>query len=76
MALGKVLAAMQPRPEASSVVLHPAGGGEPVSLPLERVLADDGLRIFTVIGQADVTFALARLGGEVLVPHLARIEVQ
>ncbi|MDD3825011.1 MAG: ECF transporter S component [Anaerolineae bacterium] len=76
VALGKVLAAMQPRPEASSVVLYPAGGGEPVSLPLESVLADDGLRIFTVIGQADVTFALARLEGEVLVPYLARIEVQ
>jgi len=76
VALGKVLAAMQPQPQARSVVLHPAGGGDPVSLPLDAVLADDGLRIFTVIGQADVSFALARLEGEVLVPHLARVEVQ
>lgn len=76
VALGKVLAAMQPKPGASSVVAHPAGGGEPVTLPLDTVLADDGLRIFTVIGQADVTFALARLEGEVLVPHLERIEVR
>ncbi len=76
VALGKVLAAMKPRPQAQSVVLYPAGGGDPLSLPLDSVLADDGLRIFTVIGAADVSYALARLEGEVLVPRLARIEVQ
>jgi ABC-type thiamin/hydroxymethylpyrimidine transport system permease subunit len=72
--LGKVLAAMQPQDTADSVVVH--AGGEPVSLPLDGVLADDDLRLFTVIGEADVTFALARMDGEVLVAQVTRIEVR
>jgi ABC-type thiamin/hydroxymethylpyrimidine transport system permease subunit/DMSO/TMAO reductase YedYZ molybdopterin-dependent catalytic subunit len=74
MPLGKVLAAKEPQAGAVTVVVHT--GGEPVSLPLAEVLADDGLRIFTVIGEDDVTFALARMEGEVLATNVARIEVK
>ena len=72
--LGKVLAAMEPQAGATTVVVHT--GGEPISLPLADVLADDDLRLFTVIGEADVTFALARMDGEVLAATVTRIEVQ
>jgi ABC-type thiamin/hydroxymethylpyrimidine transport system permease subunit/DMSO/TMAO reductase YedYZ molybdopterin-dependent catalytic subunit len=74
MPLGIVLAAMEPQTGAVTVVVHT--GGEPVSLPLAEVLADDGLRIFTVIGDDDVTFALARMDGEVLAASVTRIEVK
>ena len=74
--LGEVLAEMQPRPEAQTVVL--STGGEPVSLPLAQVLEDEDLRLFTIIGQTtlDVTFALARMNGEVLAPRVTAIQVQ
>jgi energy-coupling factor transport system substrate-specific component len=72
--LGKVLAAMMPRETAETVALDT--GGEPISLSLGEVLADDDLRLFTVIGEADVTFALARMDGEVLAPQVKHIEVR
>ena len=71
---GQVLQAMGPRPEATTVVLHT--DGEPASLPLKDVLGDDDLRIFTIIGEADVSFAAARMSGEVIVPGVTRIEIR
>jgi DMSO/TMAO reductase YedYZ molybdopterin-dependent catalytic subunit len=77
--LGKVLAAMKPQAGAATVVVHT--GGEPLSLPLAEILADDvdaphRLCLFTVIGEADVSFALARMEGEVLAAHVTHIEVK
>ena len=72
--LGKVLAAMNPQTGAETVLIHTAG--ESLSLPLVEVLADDDIRLFTVIGEADVTFALACMDGEVLAARVARIEVK
>jgi hypothetical protein len=40
------------------------------------VLADDGVRIFTVVSEADVTFAVARMSGEVIAPQVTAIEVK
>jgi DMSO/TMAO reductase YedYZ molybdopterin-dependent catalytic subunit len=74
VSLGKVLASMQPKEGAGTVVLDTGDG--PVSLPLSEVLADDDLRLFTVIGEADVTFALARMDGEVLAGQVTSIEVR
>ena len=72
--LGKVLAAMKPQAGAETVVVHT--GTEPLSLPLVEVSADDDLRLFTVIGEADVSFALARMEGDVLAARVTRIEVK
>jgi energy-coupling factor transport system substrate-specific component len=72
--LGQVLAAMEPAAGAGTVVVHT--GGEPISLPLAEVLDGDDVRIFTVIGQADVAFALARMSGEVLAANVTGIEVK
>jgi energy-coupling factor transport system substrate-specific component len=77
VALGLVLEAMVPQPGAGTVALYAAGATEPgVTLSLDQVLADDDLRIFTIMRAADVSFALARMGGEVLVPELGRVEVR
>ena len=72
--LGKVLASMEPQDSAATVVVHTSG--EPLTLALSDVLADNDVRLFTVIGEDDVTFALARMGGEVLAPQVTRIEIQ
>lgn len=72
--LGKVLQAMGPKPEAESVIVFT--GGDSLVLPLSDVLNDDDLRIFTVIGEVDVTFALGRMDGQVLAVRIAGIEVQ
>jgi len=65
---------MEPLPEAMTVWVYT--DGETVSLPLADVLDDDDLRLFTVIGESDVTFALARMQGQVLAAQAVRIEVR
>jgi energy-coupling factor transport system substrate-specific component len=74
VSLGKVLASMGPGEAAEAVVVDASDG--PISLALDEVLADDDLRLFTVIGEDDVTFALARMDGEVLTARVTRIEVR
>jgi len=75
--LGSVLQEMVPQAQAGSVDLYAAGASEPaVSLPLSQILADRELRIFTIVGDTEVSFAVARMNGEVLVPQLQRIEVR
>lgn len=73
--LGEVLASMRPEPGAQSVVLHGADG-ETVSLPLPEVMADDSIRLFTVVEADAVWFAVARMDGEVLLAPVTRIVVQ
>jgi energy-coupling factor transport system substrate-specific component len=72
--LGQVLQTMNPRPEATTVLLY--ANGESVSMPLADVLGDDDLRIFTIIGGTDVSFAVARMEGEVILPRITRVEVR
>jgi energy-coupling factor transport system substrate-specific component len=72
--LGRVLKSMQPQPDATTVIAHT--GEAPVELPLSKVLADDDVRLFTVIGEQEITFALARMDGTVLAPRVTRIEVR
>lgn len=76
-ALGAVLSEMGLRGEATTVAAYASGSQEPaVTLPLSAVLDDPGLRIFVVIGETEISFALARADGEVLVPRVERIEVR
>jgi DMSO/TMAO reductase YedYZ molybdopterin-dependent catalytic subunit len=72
--LGQVLQAMNPRTEATTVLLYT--DGEPVSMSLADVLGDDNLRIFTIIGRTDVSFAVARMDGKVILPRITRVEVR
>ncbi len=72
--LGQVLAALKPREDATTVLVHTPT--EPVELPLDEVLGDDDLRLFTVIGEENVSFALARMDGSVLAARVTRIEVR
>ena len=72
--LGKVLESMEPAAGAGTVVVY--SGEEQASLSLAEVLADDELWLFTVIGDAEVTFALARMDGEVLSARVTGIEVE
>lgn len=72
--LGKVLASMAPQAEAEMVVIQTES--EPLTLPLDEVLDDTDVRLFTVIGEADITFALARTEGEVLAAQVTGIEVR
>jgi ABC-type thiamin/hydroxymethylpyrimidine transport system permease subunit/DMSO/TMAO reductase YedYZ molybdopterin-dependent catalytic subunit len=76
MALGTVLQAMTPRSDATSVVLYPGGEGDPVSLAMTEVLSDDDIHIFTVIGDAGLSFAVARMDGQVIVPDVMRVDVE
>jgi DMSO/TMAO reductase YedYZ molybdopterin-dependent catalytic subunit len=62
--LSKVLEAMHPLPEASTVLVNGVEGQ--ISLPLSEVLADEEIRIFTVIDTDGLSFAIARMNGTIL----------
>jgi ABC-type thiamin/hydroxymethylpyrimidine transport system permease subunit len=72
--LGQVLRAMEPQAGATTVIIYT--DGEPLSYSLTKVLGDDDLRLFTIIGKSDVTFALARIDGQVLAARVRSIEVR
>jgi len=72
--LGSVLQPMAPQEGATTVLLET--DSEPISLPLADVLDDDDLRIFTVIGDADISFAVARMNGQVLARRVTGIDVR
>jgi energy-coupling factor transport system substrate-specific component len=72
--LGQVLQAMEPDAGAETVLVET--GDDTVSLPLSDVLGDDDLRIFTLIGEEEVSFAVAQMSGEVLAAPVVGIEVR
>jgi hypothetical protein len=72
--LGLVLQSMAPLASAETVVVHT--DGEALTLSLAEVSRDDDVRIFTILGDDDVSYALARISGEVLAPRLTRIQVR
>jgi hypothetical protein len=72
--LGQVLQAMDPDARAETVLVET--NGDTVALPLVEVLGDDDLRIFTLIGEEEVSFALARMSGEVLAAPMLGVEVR
>jgi energy-coupling factor transport system substrate-specific component len=72
--LGQVLQAMEPDAGAETVLVET--DNDMVSLPLSDVLGDDDLRIFTLLGEEDVSFALARMSGEVFAAPVVGIEVR
>ena len=71
---GQVTQSMEPASEASRVVL--IGGASEDELPLGEVLADDQIRIYTVFDQDQVSYAVARLNGELILWPVQRIRVE
>ncbi len=72
--LAKVLQALQPAANATTIILHT--GGDSITLPLSDVLSSDDVRIFTVIGAERITYAVARMNGTVIAPLVTGIEVK
>jgi energy-coupling factor transport system substrate-specific component len=72
--LGAVLATMQPQAGATTLALQGAGGE--TTLPLQEALTDESIRIFTVVGEAEVEFAVATMDGTVLATQVTAIEVR
>lgn len=72
--LGEVLASMNPQGAAATVVI--TSPDAEITLSLSEVLDDDGLRIFTVINEAAIDYAVARMEGELLAYPVTTIEVQ
>ncbi len=74
VALGQVLSSLGIQADAGEIVVEGETGA--LTLPLQDTLSDDDLRIFTIIEQASVTYALARMSGEVLMPTISAIQVR
>ncbi len=74
--LGAVLQEMGLQPGSSSVALQGPDGAPPTVLPLDQVLADSDLRIFTIPEEAGISYAIARMDGTVLVSQVTGIEVR
>ncbi|MCG7853365.1 MAG: hypothetical protein MIO92_12660, partial [Methanosarcinaceae archaeon] len=72
--LGPVLQDLGIQPQAQEVVL--IGAEKPVSFDLSKIMADQDFRIFTMIVGEQVSYALARMDGQVIVSDLERIELR
>jgi energy-coupling factor transport system substrate-specific component len=72
--LGSILEAAQPTADAGEVTV--VGSADHVSLPLDEVLDNESLRLFTVIEEDTMTYALGWMDGEVLVEKVQRLDVQ
>jgi energy-coupling factor transport system substrate-specific component len=73
--LGQVLAAAAPESAAQTVVLY-GTDGDTTNLPLPDLLADDAIRLFTVIEADEMWFAIATMDGELILAPVSRISVQ
>jgi DMSO/TMAO reductase YedYZ molybdopterin-dependent catalytic subunit len=71
--LGDIIQSMQPTADADTLIVHT--DDEEATLSLSDVLGDDDIRIFTAIDDAGVTYAVARMDGEVIAASVTHIEV-
>lgn len=72
--LGIVLEAMQPQPQASTVVLKGRHGDE-TEMDLKQVADNSGIRIFSVAGDEGLMFTVASEGGHIWLKDVVKIEV-
>jgi energy-coupling factor transport system substrate-specific component len=72
--LGSIVDAAQPTAEADQVRIE--GKTDQVSLTLDEVINSDTIRVFTVIEEKTMSYALGRMDGEVLVENVQRINVR
>lgn len=72
--LSSVLEKMEVLTGANTVMI--ANDETQVELPLSQVLADNEIRIFSIMSGDQMSFALARMNGEVILSNLTAIEVR
>jgi hypothetical protein len=72
--LGSIVDAAQPTAKADQVRIE--GKTDQVSLTLDEVINSDTIRVFTVIEEKTMSYALGRMDGEVLVENVQRINVR
>lgn len=63
-------------PPSGAVVKFSGEDGAEVSLTLEKIRDDEAIRIFIVLDGGMLSYALAKLNGEVYLPRLERVWVQ
>ncbi|MBN2556222.1 MAG: ECF transporter S component [Anaerolineales bacterium] len=72
--LNSILDAMQPDAQAAHVVINSPNSS--VALSLSDVLADHELRLFLVIEDDGISFALAHMNGDVIIENIHLIELE
>ena len=72
--LRDILFAMQPGSAAQTVTM--INPNTSIDFSLEEILADDELRVFTLIGPESVSFVLARMNGDVLLEGITAVDVK
>lgn len=75
VSLADVIAGFAPGLERGEVLAE-GNAGSQLSLSLEEVLRDDGIRIFVDLGSGQLVYALAHLDGEVLLTELESVQIQ
>ncbi|HSQ27628.1 MAG TPA: ECF transporter S component [Anaerolineales bacterium] len=73
-AIGPILSSMGLQAEAREVVL--VGDQNSISLELSSILNDQDIRIFTIIIGENVSYAVARMDGQLILSDLQQIEIR
>jgi len=77
--LGMVLDSFGLQTDATTVAIagRDTSGAEMIErLPLAEITANDDIRIFSIVGDDAITFAVATLDSQVIVPDVTRIDVE
>lgn len=74
VALGKVIASLVPETGAVHVIIQTPD--DIVTLQIEDVLADDDLRLFTIVNEDAISYALAHMDGRVVANNVIHIEIE
>ena len=72
--LGIVLKKMEISPDAAKVIL--VNADTQVELQIIDIIDNDDIRIFTIMSGNEISYAVARMNGEVILTELTSIEVQ
>ena len=72
--LGIVLQTMEASPNTTTVIL--SNGETRVELPVGDIIGNDDIRIFSIMSEDKMSFALATMGGKVILANLNSIEVR
>lgn len=73
-AIGPILSSMGLKEQANEVVL--VGDQNSISLELSSILNDQDIRIFTIILGDNISYAVARMDGQLILSDLQQIEIR